>query len=934
MTDSPSVPSTKVPESGSAKRVKLLEPVIEKETENVAEPTSDTPAITPLPPPPTRETSQTETEARTSIKTPASSKPDTTNKFDMLCDGVLSSITLVQSALADFLAVKDELLLHSIPPTLMAQLAITAGKLYRSTSDMYTPITELVRMVRVYSVPWEEKSLALKKLHTDYETKHKQLNIAIRRLQLLDMQSRRIEREKRIMNWEKLFSKLTSCKGHGRRWKFLIDTFKQKAKLGMEHVHAYIDSIEKRQDEEDEPELDRPKSQSESIVPEELRISSTELDFSDGESEQDEYENDGVSTARATAQTQDFDMDDYDAPSQLSKRTRSLPRPSRGMPYSNAPHTERKVQTKESWMQTEIIGEIKPVLHTTETDSQTFVPQLVDSDVWTHEPEYDWFLNVKVYRPIGFQQHEKLRCSINYQKQFQKTDVYEAPTSTPAKEKTVEPEKASRSKSMIGSKGRNPMGRKKRENSQDEAMKDESFQHLVFKLNEKPSVENPSLDAASERNEEEIKLTSMLKKQDEQSGSGDAPRKRKKSRVEDQIKLAILHGSLEEMLGMATIDSADLQTLEVQLKGSIEETADQLPANFPVYPVKASAKERRRVQTPCGTVRLTFFYTCVHKPFTFDKQTASESINDIVLDLTDIDLRVTKKESLPWNKDYRDRCLSALSLRSSESDKPEMVTRAEFDMLIEQHNQEIIVMQEDFETRIKGLARSVEKLQNDQLNALLNPGRFGSPLHGWTDDRKLSVANATRKPTQPKNKKLANLPKWGSDLPKDFFERLKLFNEESIRRQHELVERVKEEVSQVIERQLAGQYRLSAPVTRAADLGKDVCLPAVFMPTKTAHLYNPRAHSYFHPSGSSGRLRLTQPPSMFQLPPLPPNNRMSVINLFDIRRNFEEHGPTWSSFIKPAPDIAPSQPASVQSPAMLETVLSVAEEEPTRSATF
>ena len=34
------------------------------------------------------------------------------------------------------------------------------------------------------------------------------------------------------MNWEKLFSKVMSNKGHGRRWKFLIETIKQKAKLG------------------------------------------------------------------------------------------------------------------------------------------------------------------------------------------------------------------------------------------------------------------------------------------------------------------------------------------------------------------------------------------------------------------------------------------------------------------------------------------------------------------------------------------------------------------------------------------------------------------------------------------------------------------------------------------------------------------------------
>ena len=55
-----------------------------------------------------------------------------------------------------------------------------------SISDLGMPVSELVRMVRVYSTPWEEKSAALKKLHEDYESKQRQLNIAIKRLQLVD----------------------------------------------------------------------------------------------------------------------------------------------------------------------------------------------------------------------------------------------------------------------------------------------------------------------------------------------------------------------------------------------------------------------------------------------------------------------------------------------------------------------------------------------------------------------------------------------------------------------------------------------------------------------------------------------------------------------------------------------------------------------------
>jgi len=50
---------------------------------------------------------------------------------------------------------------------------------------------------------------------------------------------------------------------------------------------------------------------------------------------------------------------------------------------------------------------------------------------------------------------------------------------------------------------------------------------------------------------------------------------------------------------------------------------------------------------------------------------------------------------------------------------------------------------------------------------------------------------------------------------------------------------------------------------------QDVSLPAIFMPSRVGSVFNPRARLYFHPAGTSGELRLTQPPSIFQLPPLP-----------------------------------------------------------------
>ena len=61
------------------------------------------------------------------------------------------------------------------------------------------------------------------------------------------------------------------------------------------------------------------------------------------------------------------------------------------------------------------------------------------------------------------------------------------------------------------------------------------------------------------------------------------------------------------------------------------------------------------------------------------------------------------------------------------------------------------------------------------------------------------------------------------------------------------------------------------------------------MPFKssTSNVYNPRAHRYFHSNGSTDA-RLTQPPTILSLPPLPAKPTVSVINLFELSKRYEE----------------------------------------------
>ncbi len=162
----------------------------------------------------------------------------------------MNNFSEVQISVQDLLQLKDDILLHYLPPPLLFRIAVVFGKVYRNFSDLNTPVCEMLRLVKIFSATWEKNSAVLKKLHDMYETKKQMLNIAIKRLALVDKKTKLFQREKRISNWEKLFIKMSESKGHGRRWKFQIEPFRKKADQGYEELIRWIEKDQAGYNEE------------------------------------------------------------------------------------------------------------------------------------------------------------------------------------------------------------------------------------------------------------------------------------------------------------------------------------------------------------------------------------------------------------------------------------------------------------------------------------------------------------------------------------------------------------------------------------------------------------------------------------------------------------------------------------------------------------
>lgn len=118
-------------------------------------------------------------------------------------------------------------------------------------------INELIRLVDIYSQPFSSKCSILKRFHDSNETKKRLLNLAVQKLTSLANQENVFREQKHLDHWEKMFVEMillfffffnlkisTDCRyirlalprGNIKKWKFRMNTFREKAKLGYEHV--------------------------------------------------------------------------------------------------------------------------------------------------------------------------------------------------------------------------------------------------------------------------------------------------------------------------------------------------------------------------------------------------------------------------------------------------------------------------------------------------------------------------------------------------------------------------------------------------------------------------------------------------------------------------------------------------------------------------
>ena len=151
-----------------------------------------------------RDDQQEEVDPLEALEALAPSVKTDANKFRMLCDNVQNSFSEIDNSMFELLELKDNLLLQFLPANVSTQITLVVSRVYRAYSLSQIPINELVRLVQLYSQPFDMKSVALKKLYENNEMKKRMLNIALQRLTTMENNIKRHQQLRSVNNWEKM----------------------------------------------------------------------------------------------------------------------------------------------------------------------------------------------------------------------------------------------------------------------------------------------------------------------------------------------------------------------------------------------------------------------------------------------------------------------------------------------------------------------------------------------------------------------------------------------------------------------------------------------------------------------------------------------------------------------------------------------------------
>ncbi|CAF3320953.1 unnamed protein product [Rotaria socialis] len=793
------------------------------------------------------------------------------NKFRMLCDNVQNSYSEIDNSMFELLELKDNLLLQFLPPNVSTRITLVISRLYRSYSLSQIPINELVRLVQLYSQPFDMKSIALKKLYENNEMKKRMLNIALQRLTTMEHQVKRHTHLKCVTNWEKMYIRLALPRSNVRKWKFRLKTFRETAHLGYEHVIAWIHA-----------NAPRSASDSENASKDEPVDDEDEI----GDADRIEPSGDIVSVPEIDEQQQRIEQgsdfgDDIESDNEGSFLSSAGKQRNKLAAGSTEAKEAKPAQQQTTVTKVDVDIQARPTVD----DQQTSTGDMLSTKS----------LIIRIYRPVGLLK-AKFQCIIHAQQQKFTTTVFAFDKPNSSKEDSSKT-KGRLSTSRI-SKPPDPKAKKR---GVDSVTPDEVDVNTIDKQqSDEILVPMPSVLKRRSLFETEVDPDSIqieLFGDEKLCGSVILS-------PEDLRMLDLPSLNSPTSAPLIVIDdsvSSILQALSPKEQFDFDQQSSEVyklwisrtPQTFAVYNEKRESVAKIPLQMFWyNKVEITHATKCtmtapleIHVPPPLpppppplpQQQSTTVYVPQIPTPIETQDKALSPFTSTP-RVGIDESTEPAPSRLTNVGDSTEAIQATYEDKISRLH--------ESYQAEIRRLTKllnegpshrssqmaELSELEENMRESIDEPSDLETRRHGRQQTKREVVFD-----NQPP-------PVYGKGLPKKFLDRYHMFLERSMAHRNQLVSKVEQDAARTVERQMEIQHRLHRP-EQNEERYDDLCLPAVFMPFRSGNVFNPRAYRFFHHVGSTDP-RLTQTPSIFKLPPLP-SGSVSVLNLFELSRCYE-----------------------------------------------
>ncbi|CAF0948780.1 unnamed protein product [Adineta steineri] len=694
----------------------------------------------------------------------------------MLCNNVQNCFILTDNSIFELMELKDKLLFENLPRNVLLRITLVLSRFFRIYSQTQISIYELIHLVQLNSDSFQMKYILLKRLYDSNETKTNMFDIALKKIISMEDNLEHYEQQKCIDNWEKMYIHLALPKSNIRKWKFQIETFREKAILGYEHVIEWLHTGVSR-------------------VASAAEIPCIEESIKDDDIDQEEIFIQEIDDDERPQTNHGSDYGEEDGSFLSSAGT----------------HNTEKIQQEPMVITSDIELQIQPDLDDQQTSTE---------DIFSTKS-----LILRIYRPIGIFK-SKFQCIVYAQGQKYVTKEFNF--------------NISNSLTNENTKSRGRLTGSRMRFSETSIVSNDIDIHTIDK----------------QQNDEFLLPFSNIRLPFQNNMDSNA------------IKIDILGDN--ELFGSLILSSEDLRMLDLPILNS------QTSSPLITVDDNTSIKSTSYVfdQSSNEIYRSWMSHTPQTFPIYNDEDESIARLPLIMFWYNKIEnthaTKCTMTNQILGIQTY----LKIPTVTNNKQNRSKPINN-NIEILKATYENEIDKIHEKYQAKI------------DRLKKLINAN-----LAYQSDENVSNIVQEggglrinIRRQQHPKPEvitKHEEILLSRKNSPKNFLERNQMYSQQSLIHRHQLTAKIERETALANERQLKVQHRLnSSHQNNAYD---DLCLPAVFMPTHSGHVFNPRAYQYFHPIGTTDS-RLTQPPSIFNVP-LQASRSISVLNLFELTRSY------------------------------------------------